>query len=69
MYAIRSYYVEIAGLKMAGEVLEQRHDVAPDQGLAAGQAQLAHPAPHEGAAYPVKLLQRQDVRLRSYNFV
>ena len=42
---------------------------APHQRLAAGQAQLAHAEPHEGAAQPVELLERQDLGLRQEGHV
>ena len=55
--------VERAAVEMTGKRAEQGHDPAPDQGLAAGDAQLARPHPHEGRAQPVELLERQHVRL------
>ena len=42
----------------------RRHDVAPHERLAAGEAQLAHPALDEDAADAVELLERQEVALR-----
>ena len=56
--------VEIAGGEVARQRADERHDAAPDQRLAAGQPQLAHAARDEGAAQPVELLQREQVRLR-----
>ena len=55
--------VERPALEVAREVADQAHDVAPDQGLAAGQAQLAHALAHEGAAQAVQLLEAQDLGL------
>ena len=48
---------------MARQRRDKRHDAAPDQRLAAGQAQLAHAARHEGRAQPVELLEREDLGL------
>ncbi len=61
--------VERAALPMAAECPEQAHDVAPHQGLAAGQAQLAHTEAHEGGAQPVELLEAEDFRLRQKSHV
>jgi hypothetical protein len=44
--------------------MEQRHDVAAHQRLAAGQAQLFDPEPTKGAAHPVEFLERQQLFLR-----
>ena len=43
--------------------LTERHDAAPDQRLAAGEAKLAHAARDEGGAQPVELFQRQNIGL------
>ena len=48
---------------MAAQLLDQPHHVAPDQGLAAGQPQLAHAELDEGRAQAVQLLQRQQLGL------
>ena len=48
---------------MPGQAFNQPHDAAPDQGLATGQAQLAHALADEGAAQPVELFQRQQLLL------
>ena len=53
--------VERARAQMAAERSEQAHDVAPDQGLAAGQPDLAHAEVDEGRAQPVQLLEREQV--------
>src|SRR5277367_3197991 len=42
---------------------EQLQDVPPNQRLAASDAQLACPEPHERRTEPVQLLERQDVPL------
>jgi hypothetical protein len=42
----------------------ERHDAAPDQRLAAGEAQLAHALGDEGGAQAVEFLQREHVGLR-----
>jgi hypothetical protein len=55
--------VEVAGAKMARQRPEQVHDVAPDQGLAAGHAQFADAEAHEGAAQAVELFQAEDLGL------
>ena len=55
--------VEGAGIEMAREGAEQGHDVPPHQGLAAGDAQLAHALRDEGRADPVELLEGQKIAL------
>ena len=55
--------VQGAGSQMARKGAHQAHHVLAHQRLAAGQPELAHPHPHEGAAQPVQLLQGQDLRL------
>ena len=55
--------VEGARIEMAREGAEQGHDVPPHQGLAAGDAQLAHALRDEGRADPVELLEGQKVAL------
>jgi hypothetical protein len=47
--------------EVAADGLHQFHDVAPDQGLAAGQPHLLHPAPDEGRDDGVDLLKAQHV--------
>ena len=54
---------------MARERAEQEHDVLAHQGFAAGEAQLLHALADEGAAQPVQLLERQDLRLRQERHV
>ncbi len=48
---------------MAREPPEEVHDIAPHQGLAAGDPQLAHAAIDEDAAEAVELFERQQVAL------
>ena len=55
--------LERAGCEMARQRGDQRHDAAPHQRLAAGEAQLAHALGDEGGAQAVELLQRQHVGL------
>ena len=57
------HLVERAALEMAPEAAEERHHVAPDQRLAAGDAKLAGPEPDEGRTQPVEFLERQNVPL------
>ena len=61
--------VQPAALQMPAQAADQAHDIAADQRLAAGQAQLAHPHIDEGTAQPVQLLQRQHVLLRQEGHV
>ena len=55
--------VERAGARWRDSEATRRHDAAPDQRLAAGQAQLAHALGDEGGAQAVEFLQRQHVGL------
>lgn len=43
------------------DILDQRHDVAADQRLTAGQADAADPEAGEGTGHTVDLLQRQHL--------
>ena len=56
--------VERARGKMPGQAVEQRHHIAPDQRLAAGDADLSRAQADEGRAQPIELLERQDIPLR-----
>ena len=56
-------FIERAGVEMARQRAHQRHHVAPDQRLAAGQPQLAHALGDEGRAQPVEFFQRQQIGL------
>ena len=49
---------------MPAERLEQAHDVAPDERLAAGDADFSHALFDEGGGQPVELFQRQQILLR-----
>ena len=51
------------------QALEQGHHIAPDQGLAAGDAYLAGPQADEGRADAVQLLKRQHFPLRQERHV
>src|SRR5690606_29175833 len=53
-----------ARAQVAAEASHQAHDVAPDQGLAPGQPDLAHAEVDERRAQPLQLLQREQARLR-----
>ncbi len=55
--------VERARADMATELVDQPHHVAPNQRLAAGQPQLAHPQIDKGGAKAVELLQGQKLGL------
>src|SRR3546814_1837343 len=55
---------KIAGFEMPAEAADQPQDVAADERLAAGQAQLPHAEPDEGAAQPVEFLEREHLGLR-----
>ena len=56
--------VERAGAEMAAERAEEGHDVAADQRLTAGQAELLDAEPDEGAAHPVELFEGQELGFR-----
>src|SRR5581483_5398800 len=49
---------------MARQRFHERHDAAPDQRFAAGEAEFSHAARDEGAAQPIEFLEREQVRLR-----
>ena len=49
---------------MPAKRAEQRHDVAPHERLAAGEAELSDAEPDEGAAYPVELLKGEQFGFR-----
>ena len=53
--------VEDAGLEVARKRADKRHDAAPHQRLAAGQAELAHALGDEHAAEPVELFKAQKI--------
>ena len=55
--------IESAALQVARQVLDQAHDALADQGLAAGDPQLADAEPDEARGEAVELLQGQDLRL------
>ena len=55
-------FIERAGVEVARQRAHQRHHVAPDQRLAAGQPQFPHALGDEGRAQPVEFLQRQADR-------
>ena len=55
--------VQRAGSRRAAELPDQPDHVAPDQGLAAGEPELADPETDEGRAEPVELLERQELGL------
>ena len=57
------HFIERSSAQMAGKPAEQRHYVAPDQRLAAGDANLARPEADECRAQPVELFERQNVPL------
>src|SRR5215208_5310938 len=61
--------VEGAGGEVPRQPGEERYDIAPHERLAAGEAQLAHPALDEDAADAVELLERQEVALRQEGHV
>lgn len=61
--------VERALAEQFPEPFDQGHHPAAHQRLAAGQAQFAHAEAHEGAAQPLQLLDRQDLRLRQEGHV
>src|SRR3546814_12090309 len=50
---------KIAGFEMPAEAADQPQDVAADERLAAGQAQLPHAEPDEGDAQPVEFPERE----------
>ena len=62
-------FIERAAAEMARQRAHQRHHVAPDQRLAAGQAHLAHALGDEGRAQPVEFFQRQQIGLRQEGHV
>ncbi len=51
------------------EAADEMHDVAADERLAAGQAQLPHAEANEGRADALQLLEAQDLRLRQEGHV
>ena len=56
-------FIERAAAEMPRQRAHQRHHVAPDQRLAAGQPELAHALGDEGRAQPVEFFQRQQIGL------
>ncbi|QTK78462.1 hypothetical protein AT6N2_C0581 [Agrobacterium tumefaciens] len=52
-----------AGLDVAAEVSDERHDILADQRFAAGQPQLAHAARDEDGTEPVEFFERQKILL------
>ena len=62
-------FLEGPAREMARQRRNQRHDAAPHQRLAAGQAQLAHALGDERAAQPVEFLQAEQVGLRQERHV
>ena len=61
--------VERACLEVPAQRLKQADDVAPDERLAAGDAELSHALVDEGRAEPVELFQRQEIALRQERHV
>jgi hypothetical protein len=55
--------VQGAGPQVPRQPLDQGHDPLADQGLAAGQPQLAHAQADEGRGQAIQFLQRQHLRL------
>ena len=55
--------VQPARAHVPAELADQPHDVAPDQGLAAGEPDLAHAEIDEGRGQPVELLQGEQLGL------
>ena len=62
-------FLERAACEMARQRGHQRHDAAPHQRLAAGQAQLGHALGDEGAAQPVEFLEAEQIGLRQKRHV
>ena len=56
-------FVQRTAAEMARQRAHQRHHVAADQRLAAGQAQLSHALGYEGRAEPVEFLEREQIGL------
>ena len=52
-----------AAVEMARQRAHQRHHVAADEGLAAGQTQLSHALGDEGRAQPVEFFEREQIGL------
>src|SRR5262249_14330068 len=60
----QSQLVERPGGDVMAERVEERHDIAPHERLAARQAELSNAEQDKGAAYPVELLKRKQLGFR-----
>ena len=60
----QGHFIERSHGEMAGKPMEQRHHIAPDQRLAAGNANSPGAQADEGRAQPVELLETEHVALR-----
>src|SRR5215211_3154298 len=58
-----------ARFDMPRQRFDELHDIAPDEGLAAGEPQLSHPALDECRRNPVEFFERQYVLLRQETHV
>ena len=56
-------FTERAAVEVARQRAHQRHHVAPDQRLAAGEPQFFHALGDEGRAQPVEFFQREQIGL------
>ena len=62
-------FIQRAAVEMPRQRAHQRHHVAADERLAAGQPQLPHALGDEGRAQPVEFFQRQQVGFRQERHV
>ena len=60
----QSQFVESARTQVPRQRIDQRHDAAPHQRLAAGEAKLAYATRDKSRTQPVEFLQRQNLGLR-----
>ena len=61
--------VESAGAQMPRQRVDERHDAAPHQRLAAGEPELADAARHKSRTQTVEFLQRKNFSLRQKRHV
>ena len=57
------HFIERSGAQVSGQAMEQRHHIAPDQRLAAGDANFSRAKADESRAQSIELFERQDVPL------
>ena len=60
---VTRHFIERPGAQVPGKAVEQRHHIAPDQRLAAGDANFSRAQADESRAQSVELLERQHVPL------